>query len=113
MKTKLTFPLMLAVAVALAAETPAQTGRAPNPVRNSERLTDLDRYRLWVAREAAIKRPDARAIEKLAEISQLVGISTVWSPAQNVEMHKLLEQLEARLGITPASAVPPQLKPED
>lgn len=76
-------------------------------------VSDLDRYRFWAAREAALKRQDSRAIEKLAEISRRVGASAVWSSEQNAELHKLLEQLEARLGVTAASAVPPTLKPED
>ncbi|MEI7807238.1 MAG: alpha/beta hydrolase, partial [Verrucomicrobiota bacterium] len=113
MNTKLTFPLMLAVAVAFAAGAPAQTGRAPNPVRGGDLLTDLDRYRLWAAREVALKRQDNRAIEKLAEISRRAGTSTVWSPEHSAESHKLLDQLEPHLGITPVPAVPPQLKPED
>ncbi len=76
-------------------------------------VSDLDRYRFWAAREAALKRQDSRAIEKLAEISRRVGTSTVWSSEQNAELHKLLDQLEARLGVTPAPSVPPKLKPED
>ncbi len=76
-------------------------------------VSDLDRYRFWTVREAAINRQDSRAIEKLAEISRRIGTSRVWSSEQNAASHKLLEQLEARLGVIAASAVPPTLKPED
>jgi len=113
MTIKLAVPLILAVAVAFVAATSAQTVSDPNSFSDGQVLTDLNRYRLWGLRETALKRQDARAIEKLTEVSRRVGTSTVWSPELSEELHKLMEQLEARLGMTPATAVPQQLKPED
>jgi acetyl esterase/lipase len=113
LKAKFILFVMLAVPMAFAAVASAQTGRDMNPLRGREMLSDLDRYRLWAVRETAMKRQDARAIEKLAEISRRVGTSTAWSPEQSAELHTLMKQLEERLDMKPATAVPPQLKPED
>lgn len=105
--------VILAITLAFAAAIPAQTGRDPNSLSGGGLLSDLDHYRLWAVRETAMKRQDVRAIEKIAEISRRVGTRNVWSPKESEELHHVMEQLEARLGITPATAVPQQLKPED
>lgn len=80
---------------------------------NKQSLSALDRYRLWVARETAIKRQDVRAIEKLADVSRRLATSNDWSSDQNVELLKLLEQLEARLELSAASEIPSHFKPSD
>jgi hypothetical protein len=45
---------------------PLQPATPPAP-RDLHGLPDVDRYRLWRARDVAVKRQDARAIEKLVE----------------------------------------------
>jgi arylformamidase len=83
------------------------------PCVEQESLAALDRYRLWVTREIAIKRQDIRAIEKLSEISRRIATSSDWNSEQNVELRKLLEQLEARLGVSAARETPLHLQPND
>ena len=73
----------------------------------------LERYRLWRARDAAIKRLDERAIVKFVEINRAVSEAKSWDAGQEKELRRLLEQIEERLGLPPVTAIPTDLTERD
>jgi len=106
-----------AVVEKVVSDVSAFLGRAtagpPDTQPGPGRLSGLQRYRLWAARETAVRRQDLRAIEKLAEISRRVATSGDRSPDPSAELRELLGQIETRLGLPPPREIPSHLKPED
>ena len=73
----------------------------------------LERYRLWRARDAAIKRRDERAIVKFIEINRAVSEAKSWDAGQEQELRRLLEQIEERLALPSVTAIPTDLTERD
>ena len=73
----------------------------------------LERYRLWRARDAAIKRLDERAIVNFIEINRAVSEAKSWDAGQEQELRRLLEQIEERLVLPSVTAIPPDLTERD
>ncbi len=76
-------------------------------------LEPLDCYRLCRVRDAAVKKQDLRAIEKLVETEGLVRKESGWTAQRTAQLQKVISELEARAKIETVTSVPADLKPQD
>ena len=79
---------------------PSREEREPASPQAGERLAPLDRYRLCLVREEALKRLDAKGVAKLVEMGDQLRSVPHWTEAYTGELRLLLDQMEARYGLT-------------
>lgn len=76
------------------------------------KLSPLDSFRLCILREKALTRQDLRAIEKLVKIERHIRSTVLWTPMHTSELRQLLQQIEARFGLTVPDSVPADVPAE-
>lgn len=91
---------------------PSREKREPAPPQAGERLTPLDRHRLCLVRDEALKRLDAKGVAKLVEIGDQLRSAPHWTAAHMGKLRRLLDQIEARYGLTAPDSVPADAPPE-
>lgn len=78
---------------------------ATKAVPDSGRPSALQRYRLWRARETAIKQQNERAILQLARLLPAITTARDWDADRQRELQQLISQLQERLKLAPTETL--------